>query len=245
MTDQFYQPAPDELVACDDGLHYILLDEANAHCSWVMRRHPDGGLVSVRKATEHELAHAKARQHLRAGVAQLEESKGQLPDQQTTKAGEPDLVAYHCVDQYGQKKVLLPGAEGIRRHILHGSVLKQLTYMDTACRLLTERDEGLERERLSGQHIKALEALNQQSEKQRDHWIEEHARLQQRLAEATDLLKHMTCSYHRALENGYDRIIFLGGDCDSVDKMEQDDPFYAKARAFLASPGCADGEKAE
>lgn len=140
MSDQFYQPAPGDLVACDDGLHFILLDEANAHCNWVMRLHPDGGLVSVRKATEHELAHAKARQHLRAGVAQLEVSEGQLPERQETKAGEPDLVAYHCVDQYGQKKVLLPGAEGIRRHILHGSVLKQLTYMDTACRLLAERD---------------------------------------------------------------------------------------------------------
>jgi hypothetical protein len=67
--------------------------------------------------------------------------------------------------------------------------------------------------------------------------------LQQRLAEATDLLKHMTCSYHRALENGYDRIIFLGGDCDSVDKMEGDDPFYARARAFLASPSRADQEQ--
>jgi hypothetical protein len=71
-----------------------------------------------------------------------------------------------------------------------------------------------------------------------------HAKvLRQRLAEATDLLKHMTCSYHRALENGYDRIIFLGGDCDSVDKMEGDDPYYARARAFLASPSRADQEQ--
>ncbi len=145
MADQFYQPASADLVACDDGLHFILLDEANAHCNWVMRRHPDGGLVSVREATEHELAHAKARQHLRAGVAQLEQSEGPLPEQQATETEEPDLVAYHCVDRYGQKKVLLPGAEGIRRHILNGSVLKQLTYMDTACRLLDERDAALAR----------------------------------------------------------------------------------------------------
>lgn len=52
--------------------------------------------------------------------------------------GELDLVAYHCLDEYGQKKVLLPGAEGITRHIRRGSVLKQLTYMDSACRLQSE-----------------------------------------------------------------------------------------------------------
>lgn len=130
-------------------------------------------------------------------------------------------------------KGVLPGVEGISKAVLKPVVVLASDYDALAA----QRDEGLERERLSGQHIKALEALNQQSAKQRDHWIEEHARLQQRLAEVTDLLKHMTCSYHRALENGYDRIIFLGGDCDSVDKMENDDPFYAKARAFLASPG--------
>ena len=184
MSDQFYQPAPGDLVACDDGLRFILLDEANAHCNWVMRRHPDGGLVSVREATGHELAHAKARQHLRAGVAQLEVSEDQLPEQQATKAGEPDLVAYHCVDQYGQKKVLLPGAEGIKRHILHGSVMKQLTYMDTACRLLDERNA-----------------------------------LQQRLDNALELLSGVHT-----------------GDLFGPEGWET-------VRAFLASPGCADGEK--
>jgi hypothetical protein len=95
--------------------------------------------------------------------------------------------------------------------------------------LSAQRDEGLVRE---------AELLEQ-----RDSLANEMFDLQQRLAEATDLLKHMTCSYHRALENGYDRIIFLGGDCDSVDKMEKDDPFYAKARAFLANPSRADQEQ--
>ena len=36
-------------------------------------------------------------------------------------------------------------------------------------------------------------------------------------------------------QNGHDRIVFLGGDCDSVAKMEADDPHYSKARAFLAA----------
>lgn len=108
------------------------------------------------------------------------------------------------------------------------AVLKLINDYDA---LAAQRDEGLAREN--------------QLREERDSYQRVGIQAQQRLAEATDLLKHMTCSYHGALQNGYDRIIFLGGDCDSVERMEGDDPFYAKARAFLASPGCADGEKAE
>lgn len=71
MSKQFYEPPVDTLIACDDGKHFILLEEGNDFCNWVMRRHPDGPLYSIRKATHHELAHARARQHLRRGAATL------------------------------------------------------------------------------------------------------------------------------------------------------------------------------
>lgn len=120
----------------------------------------------------------------------------------------------------------------------YGSKMSELK--DERDALAAQRDEGLAREAELNRRISALEGDGSWGEMALTVKVEA---LQQRLAEATDLLKHMTCSYHRALENGYDRIIFLGGDCDSVERMEGDDPFYAKARAFLAIPGCADGEK--
>ena len=114
-------------------------------------------------------------------------------------------------------------------HRMAGKPVPDFNLWRQADALTAQRDQGMARE---------AELLEQ-----RDSLANEMFDLQQRLAEATDLLKHMTCSYHRALENGYDRIIFLGGDCDSVDKMEKDDPFYAKARAFLAKPSRADQEQ--
>ncbi len=39
----------------------------------------------------------------------------------------PDIVAYHVVDEYGQKKVLLPGAEGIKRHRSRCATLRGLS----------------------------------------------------------------------------------------------------------------------
>ncbi|QKZ05873.1 hypothetical protein [Pseudomonas eucalypticola] len=88
MTGQFYEPQARDLVACDDRVHYVLLDQASDFCNWVMRRHPDGPLVSVRKATAHELNHAKARQHLRTGVAMLQ---GVAPEQRPpAPACQPD-----------------------------------------------------------------------------------------------------------------------------------------------------------
>lgn len=71
MNSGLYEPGMENVVACDDGMHYILLDQNASHFGWVMRRHPDGLLVSVRKATDQEMAHARARQHLRRGAAML------------------------------------------------------------------------------------------------------------------------------------------------------------------------------
>lgn len=61
----------ENMIPCDDGLHLIQLDENISHYGWVFRKVEGGWPYSVRKATPHEMAHAKARQHLRAGAAQI------------------------------------------------------------------------------------------------------------------------------------------------------------------------------
>jgi hypothetical protein len=54
---------------------------------------------------------------------------------------------------------------------------------------------------------------------------------EQRLERALrDLIRH----YVIALENGRDRIIELGGECDPVEAMERSDPYLRKAREALA-----------
>lgn len=54
-----------------------------------------------------------------------------------------------------------------------------------------------------------------------------------KLDTAMGLLRSMTFGYREAISNGYDRIIFLGGDCDSPEKMLADNPSYSKAMALL------------
>ena len=60
-----------------------------------------------------------------------------------------------------------------------------------------------------------------------------NAAAEQRIAELRELLRLMTNEYAYCLEAGYDRITFLGGDCDSVSKMLSDNSNYAKACAAL------------
>lgn len=57
--------------------------------------------------------------------------------------------------------------------------------------------------------------------------------LREELATVRALLRVMTNEYACCLEAGFDRITFLGGDCDSVWKMLNDNPNYAKAIAAL------------
>jgi hypothetical protein len=47
-------------------------------------------------------------------------------------------------------------------------------------------------------------------------------------------LKDLYRSYVNTLEAGRDRILFLGGDCDPVDVMEQGNPALRRARAAIA-----------
>ncbi|MBH3456691.1 hypothetical protein I5Q41_18590 [Pseudomonas monteilii] len=84
----------DGWIACDDGLHLIQMDKNLSHYGWVFRK-VDGSLpYSVREATSHEMAHAQARQHLRAGVAQI---AGQAPAPQA----HPEPAGYPPCDYCG------------------------------------------------------------------------------------------------------------------------------------------------
>ena len=52
---------------------------------------------------------------------------------------------------------------------------------------------------------------------------------------ALDALTALYRGYVNTLEAGRDRIIFLGGKCDTVEKMEASDPWLISARAAIAA----------
>ena len=79
MTTENRTIDADSWISCDDGIHLILMDENNDHFGWVFRQVKGGWPYSVRKATEHEMAHARARQHLRTGVKQIEAESHPAP----------------------------------------------------------------------------------------------------------------------------------------------------------------------
>jgi hypothetical protein len=47
-------------------------------------------------------------------------------------------------------------------------------------------------------------------------------------------LKDLSHAYVRLLESARDRIVSLGGDCDSVAVMERGDPYLIRAKAAIA-----------
>lgn len=47
-------------------------------------------------------------------------------------------------------------------------------------------------------------------------------------------LRELSRAYVSSMESGRERIIALGGTCDSVDVMERGDPHLAKARGVIA-----------
>jgi hypothetical protein len=52
--------------------------------------------------------------------------------------------------------------------------------------------------------------------------------------ELREALRRLYRGYVVTLENGRDRIITLGGDCDPVDRMEREDPLLHDMRALLS-----------
>lgn len=66
------------------------------------------------------------------------------------------------------------------------------------------------------------------------HIAAEIARLRTENAGLRIYLRNMIGAYVRLMENGRDRIIDLGGQCDPVDVMEAADPWLRDARAALS-----------
>lgn len=62
---------------------------------------------------------------------------------------------------------------------------------------------------------------------------EENARLIAAAPELLSELKDLHRAYVNLLEAGRDRIVALGGDCDPVDRMEQNDPHLRAAKAAI------------
>lgn len=55
----------------------------------------------------------------------------------------------------------------------------------------------------------------------------------EKLDQTQDLLRYMVHDYRTVVQAGYDRITALGGGCDSVAKMLDDNPNYQKALSLL------------
>jgi len=105
--------------------------------------------------------------------------------------------------------------------------------------------------RAKGQSV-LIDTLNSQAEKRKKKYVslvQRNSRLvgqrdtagrqlgiaTQKISELSELLRAMTVDYACCLSAGFERIISLGGDCDSVEKMLADNPNYAKAIAVIQS----------
>ncbi|MBA1200511.1 hypothetical protein G7009_01675 [Pseudomonas capeferrum] len=79
-----------------------------------------------------------------------------------------------------------------------------------------------EAERLHNRHVKSLEALNQQTEKQRDHWIAECRTLRAQLAERDVLLRETDeLMYIMTGHDSHARLVHRYGEkwWDAIDKL--------------------------
>lgn len=70
-----------------------------------------------------------------------------------------------------------------------------------------------------------------------DVLIAETLHLRARFAELEAALKGLRHAYTRTLENGRDRIVFLGGECDSLEMMIASDHDLTRAMEVLAASG--------
>lgn len=77
-----------------------------------------------------------------------------------------------------------------------------------------------------------LYALADEIEKEEGCVTESHEAVREGLLTA---LERMNLAYVTLMENGRDRIIQLGGECDSIDVMERDDPYLRESRSVIAS----------
>ncbi|MNJ45564.1 hypothetical protein D3C77_406640 [compost metagenome] len=113
----------EQMIPCDDGLHLIQLDENMSHYGWVFRKVEGGWPYSVRKATEHEMAHAKARQHLRAGAAQI--AVQYQPATQFDGDNATLISSINSLLALDAKGALVPnGVCGLARQLLEASTIR-------------------------------------------------------------------------------------------------------------------------
>lgn len=82
-----------------------------------------------------------------------------------------------------------------------------------------------------GAHSEAMAIAETDAAK---HWNRRASPSSSVLERARDALRNLISGYVNTLENGRDRIIFLGGQCDSVETMERSDPNLRAARSALA-----------
>ena len=66
------------------------------------------------------------------------------------------------------------------------------------------------------------------------HMLIHSMKLERERDELREALRRLYRGYVVTLENGRDRIITLGGDCDPVDRMEREDPLLHDMRALLS-----------
>lgn len=68
-------------------------------------------------------------------------------------------------------------------------------------------------------------------------------RLRRELAALRDAMRDLYRGYVRLLASGRDRILFLGGECDPVDRMEEGDPVLIAAREALSTSQAGEAQK--
>jgi len=122
-----------------------------------------------------------------------------------------------------------------------GSFVLHDQYFRDFTRLTAERDGLLEAAQSMDSMISTIaKAVGDETglmwQKIQRAFLVEIPQMKSELTKARGLLRRMTTDYACCLEAGHERITALGGDCDSVEKMLDDNRDYAEARAFLATP---------
>lgn len=128
-----------------------------------------------------------------------------------------DLLAQPAAQHYGEPVAVLYADGDVLTKAECGESFETCCKVETPLYLHPPTSDGFSAGDMADQGAKAFAA--------RDGEVQE----------LRELLRKMTTNYARALEAGFDRITFLGGDCDSVEKMLEDNPDYAKAIAALSA----------
>lgn len=114
---------------------------------------------------------------------------------------------------------------------------------------MTEKEQGKTTSKITGdinaemmKTTRASQSLTDRMVQEIESWkaraefsYRERDKLTKREVMLRGLLNKMNRAYVNLMENGRDRIVMLGGDCDPVDVMERDDPYLRELRESLAA----------